>query len=207
MAELLDPQGAFADRLARLPVAPPEHELVVQEAFYGLATVMARAGQREALGPAFPDGPHRSDAYLGIGPGTWLAVGEGASPYWAAALGERLSGLASVVDQSSGYAVLRIGGAAARDLLSRGAFIDFHDFGSDRVAVTGIAHMGVILWRRGEVYEVAMFRSYAGSFWDWLLATAAGMGVAPHTVIAAKAGILSMSSQAEGLEGSQPSLG
>jgi heterotetrameric sarcosine oxidase gamma subunit len=98
-------------------------------------------------------------------------------------LAARLAGIASVSDQSSGYAVLRIGGSASRDLLSRGAFIDFHParFGPGSAAVAVIAHIGVILWQIDDAptYEVALFRSYAASFWHWIEATSAGMGVVP----------------------------
>jgi sarcosine oxidase subunit gamma len=91
--------------------------------------------------------------------------------------------LASVSDQSSGYAVLRVTGPTARHLLSRGAFIDFHPsvFGPGSAAVTTIAHIGVVLWQLDDAptYDVALFRSYAESFWHWIETTCAAVGIKP----------------------------
>jgi sarcosine oxidase subunit gamma len=78
---------------------------------------------------------------------------------------------------------LRFSGPAARDLLSRGAFIDFHPsaFGPGSTAVTAIAHIGIILWQLDDTpaFEVALFRSYAASFWRWVEMTCAAAGVEP----------------------------
>lgn len=189
---ILEPRGAFDHILA--PVAPAEsgHSLRVSERRVGLATLMALAGRRgalaAALGIALPTGSRRVAAgdlaLIGIGPDVWLTVQEQAGTGWASDLAEKVVDAASVSDQSSGYAVLRLEGAAARELLSRGAFIDFHPsgFGPGSAAVTVIAHMGVILWQIDDVptYEVALFRSYAASFWHWIEATSAGMGIVPH---------------------------
>jgi sarcosine oxidase subunit gamma len=77
-----------------------------------------------------------------------------------------------VSDQSSGYVVYRLAGPAARTLLQRGAAIDLHPaaFPPRAAAVTMIAHLGVILWLADEAptFEVAVFRSFAGSFQHWL---------------------------------------
>lgn len=122
-----------------------------------LATVMARKGADPAAILA------RAGARLiPTGPGTWLALGE------ADDLAARLSGLASVSDQSGGYIVYRIAGPQARALLQKGAFIDLSV--PVNAAVTMIAHMGVILWQVDEApeYDLALFRSYAESFAHWL---------------------------------------
>jgi methylglutamate dehydrogenase subunit D len=188
---ILKPRGAFDDILAHVAPAPPGHSLRISERRVGLATVMALAGRRDAiaaaLGIAPPTGSRRIAAddlaLIGTGPDVWLAVKEKTGSGWASGLAERLVDAASVSDQSSGYAVLRLEGAAARELLSRGAFIDFHPscFGPGSAAVTVIAHMGVILWQIDDAptYEVALFRSYAASFWHWIEATSAAMGVVP----------------------------
>ncbi len=159
-----------------------------QRSGFGLATVMARKGVDPAavgaaLGVALNAGPTCSAGdgltLLGTGPGTWLAVAETAPADWAATLRQRLSGLASVSDQSGGYVVFRLGGAGARTALQRGAAIDFHPavFVPGSVATTVIAHIGVIIRQIDDAptYDVALFRSFAVSFRHWLDATVKGL--------------------------------
>ncbi len=155
---------------------------------FGLATIMARKGVAtarigEALGLQPGEGPVTAgDAALrliGTGPGTWLALRETAGPGFAAELRERLGPLASVSDQSGGYAMLRLAGPGARTVLQRGASIDLHPsvFAPGSAATTVIAHMGVIFWQVDDAptYDVALFRSYCASFAHWLEATAAAL--------------------------------
>lgn len=187
----LESRGAFDDILAQVASAPGGYSLRISERHVGLATIMARAGRRDALaatfGIALPAEPRRIEAgglaLIGTGPDVWLAVKDKADPGWASSLALRVGDAASVSDQSSGYVVLRLEGMAARELLSRGAFIDFHPdhFGPGSAAVTDIAHMGVILWQLDDAptYEVALFRSYAASFQHWIAATSAAMGIVP----------------------------
>jgi len=150
----------------------------------GIATVMARksataAAIGEALGADLPAGPGAvfadNLAIIGTGPESWLVVKEDAEPDFAARLGETLAGLASVSDQSGGYAVTRLSGEGARTVLQRGAFIDFHPeaFRAGSVASTVIAHIGAIIWQVDDQpsYLVANFRSYASSFQHWLNAS------------------------------------
>ncbi len=154
----------------------------------GLAAVMARkAGTPAAIGAALgfapPAGPHWTSGggltLLGTGPGSWLALADDASPDWADQLRDRLGPLASVSDQSSGYLVFRLSGAAARTMLQRGAAIDFHpsSFAPGRVATTVIAHIGVIIRQVDDTpsYDIALFRSYAASFRHWVDATLAAL--------------------------------
>ena len=156
----------------------------------GLAAVMARAGADEAvlgarLGAVPPSGPRTAPAgdllLVGVGPGAWLAVLEGGAPA-VEALEAELAGSASVSDQSAGYVVFRLSGEGARRLLQAGAFIDLDAdaFPAGSAAVTAIAHMGVILWAAdpAPAFDLAVFRSLAGSFRDWLAETAAGLGLA-----------------------------
>ena len=163
--------------------------LVIEErAGGGLATVMARKGVDPsaigaALGVAIVDGPSCSHGegltLLGTGPGTWLAQVERAPADWAAGLRGRLDALASVSDQSGGYVVFRLSGPGARDVLQRGASLDLHpaSFVPGSVATTVIAHIGVIIRQIDEAptYDVALFRSFAGSFHDWFDTTAKGL--------------------------------
>jgi sarcosine oxidase subunit gamma len=135
-----------------------------------IATVIARGPI-----PSLFDGPKRttreSTDYLGIGPGKWLAFGPVAPD---------IAEGASVVDQSGGYGVLEISGRDAVATLEKGIGIDLHprSFAPDAVAVTTIAHMGVILWRgEGDAWRLAVFRSNAASFWHWLETSAAVFGM------------------------------
>jgi len=147
----------------------------------GMAAVMSRNGiGADAIGLAIgldlPDGPAASgngeELAIGTGPGTWLIVSEGAGCRFAENLQDSLRGLASVSDQSSGYAVFRLSGSGARTILQRGAAIDLHpsSFGPGSAAVTVIAHIGLLIWQVNEqpAFDVAVFRSFSRSFRDWL---------------------------------------
>ncbi len=102
----------------------------------------------------------------------------------APSLRDALGGTAAVVDQSSGYAVLRVTGPKVRETLAKGVPLDLHPgvFKPDDTAVTLVAHMGVVIWRRqdgpeGAVFELAVFRSLAESFWHWLAESSAEFGL------------------------------
>lgn len=185
------------------PVGMAATAIAVEErAGLGLATVQARPGRtgelrarvRALFGLDLPDAPRRAAAgdvaFLGTGPGAWLAVRDGAADGLARGLAADLAGLASVADQSDGYGVLRLAGDRVPDALRKGMTVDLHPavFRPGDVAVTTAAHVGVTLWRLPDgadgrpCYEVACFRSYAGSFWRWLSESAAefGLRVAPE---------------------------
>jgi len=88
-----------------------------------------------------------------------------------------LAGLASVSDQSDGRVVVRVGGPRARDTLAKGLPIDLHPraFKPGDAAVSVVAHIAVHLWQidPAPTYELAVPRSFAASFCDWLAAAAA----------------------------------
>jgi heterotetrameric sarcosine oxidase gamma subunit len=152
-----------------------------------LATVMARKGVDAAaigasLGLTPPTGPRAARdetmTLIGVGPGAWLAISEYGQSGWADMLGGKLAGMASVSDQTSGYVVLRVSGEGAGDLLQKGAFVDLDPtaFPIGAAATTVIAHIGVILWKVDDsTFDVALFRSFAGSFRDWIAASAPGI--------------------------------
>jgi methylglutamate dehydrogenase subunit D len=193
VAETIVPQGVFESQLVDLPRIGVGSILRVDERLdFGMATVMSRGDDRalavriyDAFGIALPSGPRRvsngTQAFVGIGPGVWLAEFKQAGPSMAAELASSLVGLASVADQTGAYAVLRVAGDSAREVLSRGAFIDFDPsaFGPGSAAVTTISHIGVLIWQVDDVptFEVALFRSYATSFWHWMTTTCAALGV------------------------------
>jgi heterotetrameric sarcosine oxidase gamma subunit len=159
----------------------------------GVATVMARKGQsvalreavRTAYGMTLPDASRHvigpSAGFIGTGPEQWLAVSERLpNGELAADLSRRLMGLASVSDQSDGRAVIRIAGPKARDVLAKGLPIDLHRsvFTPGSAATSVISLMGVTLWQVDDTptYDIAVFRSLAGSFWKWLTDSAAEFG-------------------------------
>ncbi len=155
---------------------------------FALATVMARKGvDPAAIGTALDmviaDGPVASTGgglvMLGTGPGSWLAFRDVATGPWPADVRGKLDGLASVSDQSGGYALFHLSGPGARTVLQRGAAIDFDAsvFRPGSVATTVIAHIGVIIWQVDDspAYMIALFRSFAGSFRHWCDVTMKGL--------------------------------
>jgi heterotetrameric sarcosine oxidase gamma subunit len=159
----------------------------------GLASVHARRGAQAELAArvktayavALPDRPcpvaSGEVAFVGLGPGAWMAVTEAGPSGWADRLAADLDGLASVNDQSDAYAALRLEGPAVLDVLAKGVFLDLHDsvFPVGSAAGVSVAHIGAVLWRREpQVFEILTLRSYAASFWQWVEESAAEYGMA-----------------------------
>ncbi|MGL4960275.1 MAG: sarcosine oxidase subunit gamma [Inquilinus sp.] len=158
-----------------------------------LARVIARKGRADDLAAAvrsrygldLPSTPKRVEqgglAVIWSGPGQWLAVAEDGRDL-ARELADAIGAFAAVSDQSDGLAVLRVSGPQARDALIKGVGLDLHPraFGPGDAAVTVIAHVGAQLWQLDNrpSYEVAVYRSFAGSLWRWLEASAAEFGCA-----------------------------
>lgn len=156
---------------------------------FGLAKVAARKGQGEALvaaverkyGIRLPDGPVRAMAadvsFAGIGRGMWLAASAKGGNAFVRELSSGLAGLASVTDQSDGYALFRIVGSGAGRGLEKffPVDVDPRAFPPGSVASTLAAHMGCTLWRAPDdkmgdpVFETIVFRSFAEDFWKDLL--------------------------------------
>lgn len=195
-AETLNPRSALAGLSCH--VAPTTGVRISEVDGVGMATVRSRlAGASELsrraeahLGLALPQGSHyRSGgavAVVGIGPQSWLLLKAGAGGGFADELARAFTGCASVVDQSSGYALLRLYGPKVRETLSKLVSIDLHSraFKIGAAASTAAALIGVIVWRRedqerGEpTFDIAVYRSYAGSLWRALSESAAEFGVA-----------------------------
>lgn len=112
------------------------------------------------------------------GPGQWLAVA--GTRRELDGLADAVTGLAAVTDQSDARAILRLSGPDVRQVLSKGLAIDLHPraFQAGHAAVTSIAHIGVQIWQRDDAptYDLAVARSFAGSFWSWLSQAAAEFG-------------------------------
>lgn len=170
--------------------------VVTEREGLGLATVFERKGRgaelaqrvRERFGIEVPRVPRRlalnDTAFIAAGPGAWLATCEGAGNSFAPRLREQLGDLASICDQSDGYAVLRVSGPYVRHALCKLVPIDLHPraFNIGDVAGTVAAHISVILWRLengsngAAVFELAYYRSFADSFGSALSASAAEFG-------------------------------
>ena len=184
------PRSAFAGMLHDYGIAA-QGVVVTDRSGVGLASVLAGQTKAEVLesavqaafGLALPTGPRRSGherlAFVGVGPGRFLAVGD------TSQVAAQLRGLAAVFDQTDGYGVLRLSGPKVRETLAKGVGIDLHPaaFAVGDAATTSIAHIGVNLWRLEDdddghgVFEIAMFRSMAGSFWHFLSLSAAEFGL------------------------------
>ena len=161
----------------------------------GLATVLVRKGQHEALaqrvrekfGLELPRGPRRSAssevAFIATAPGAWLATHERIGNAFVQTLAEATAGLASISDQSDGYAVVRLWGPHVRAALCKLLPIDLHPnaFAVGAVAATVASYIGTTIWRLDDqagssVFEMAVYRSMADSFWSALSASAAEFG-------------------------------
>jgi sarcosine oxidase subunit gamma len=165
----------------------------------GIATILVRKGQlnalssrvRERFGIELPRGPYRvaagDVAFAGVAPGSWLVTSEMDSHRFAASLQEGLGAVAAVADQSSGYAVLRLTGPKLREALAKVLPVDLHarSFRTGDVLATLAAHVGATLWRLQDaadgspVFEIAVYRSFAASFWHTLASSAAEFGFVP----------------------------
>jgi sarcosine oxidase subunit gamma len=174
----------------------PPGLVVCERTHLALVSLIARKGQAEALAalvrsaygielptsPRLAGGPMpggREIGFIWAGPDQWLARAEGVPDLdseLALALGRR----AMVADQSDGRCVLRLSGPSTRQVLAKGIGLDLDArlFKPGDVALTLAEHIGVQLWQVDDKpsYEIAMFRSLAGSFWHWLSASAEEFG-------------------------------
>lgn len=115
-------------------------------------------------------------AFVWAGPRQWLVTSDVFKNDALTTELRRITGnLASVSDQSDGRALLRLSGSRVRDFLAKGLPIDLHprEFRKGHVAMSAIAHINVHIWQVDDepTYELALSRSYAHSFWEWLVAS------------------------------------
>lgn len=155
-----------------------------------VATVMVRRDMTAALverasesfGIVLLDQPRRSAAnglaFLGIGPGKWLAMADRPASGFLAELVARLEPLAAVVDQSGALAMMRLSGPALSATLEKGFLVDVRGFAIGDCAVTSVHHIGATICRVTEdSFEIAVARSLAGSLLHWLTASAGADGL------------------------------
>jgi sarcosine oxidase subunit gamma len=158
--------------------------LFVISAGAGKASEVA-AKMHSVTGLDLPMGPKRMSkngfALIGTAPGQWLAVAESKEARaLPAMLGVALKGVATVVDQSDGKAVLRISGPRAREVLAKGCSLDLHPsvFKPGSAGTMPVALIDCVIWQVDEIpsYDLAVPASFAESFWSWLTASAAEYG-------------------------------
>jgi sarcosine oxidase subunit gamma len=158
-----------------------------------LATLMMRKGQsarlRDSALRAFavelPVQPQRNStgaiSFIWAGPGRWLAASSNEAPVsFEGRLRAAFADIASVTNQSDGRSIIRVSGLRAREILAKGVPIDLDPrvFRTGQAALTIVGHINVQFWQVDDLptYDFAIFRSFAASFSEWLLAAAAEFG-------------------------------
>jgi sarcosine oxidase subunit gamma len=162
--------------------------------FLAAASVTLRAGQgaalsqalQGALGLASPARPgcaaSGGTTLVWTGPGQWLALRQGLDPVarfgFASDLAATLGAAASVTDLCGARAVLRMAGSGVRATLAKLVPIDLHDdvFPPGAAALTVASHIGVALWRVGQEWHIACYRSFGQALAEAVLEAAAEFG-------------------------------
>jgi len=185
--KLLEPgRHGLADGRAGVLVRPVEG-LAIATVTAGAKRIAAVADTLESRfgikPPARPACRERDGVSLvGTGPGRWLVLASGQeSAGFEAGLCCALDGLGAVTDQSDALLVLELAGPDVGRTLAKGVTLDLHAsvFPTGSAAVTVVNHIGVTLWQTDDAptYRLAVPRSYAGSFMDWLAGSAAEFGL------------------------------
>lgn len=191
----LQSRSAFAN--LPLSSAPGRGVVATDRDGLAIARIAARKGRlaaltsraRERWGVELPQGPRRVEAngvaFIGVGVETWLAVAEVGLNRFAVSLREIVDDSAVVSDQIGSYAVLRLTGPRVADALAKFVPLDLHVrvFDPGSAAATIASHVPVTLWRLPDgsdgspVFEIAVPRSYTGSFWHVVAESAAEFGL------------------------------
>jgi sarcosine oxidase subunit gamma len=108
------------------------------------------------------------DLYIWSGPGAWLVMSADAS--FETRL-RNMAPAAKITLQTDGRTLLRFDFPAARAVLAKLVPIDLHEsaFPGDATALTIAAHIPVQIWRDGDAFVLACFRSYARALADAIL--------------------------------------
>lgn len=124
----------------------------------------------------------RGHVVLWTGPGQWQVQAPEGETERLLGLFQSIPTLCSTVALEDSRVVLSVGGPRARDALAKMLMIDLHPraFRPGEAAVTVAGGMSVLVSRRDEedVFDCAVPRSFAVSFWEWLVDSAAEYGVA-----------------------------
>ncbi|HEY6484524.1 MAG TPA: sarcosine oxidase subunit gamma family protein [Steroidobacteraceae bacterium] len=190
-------RSPFAD----LPIeaAPGRGVTFADRSTLAIARIVARANRSAEIaarvqaiyGIELPREPRRVGghdvAFVAVATDAWLVTSERRPDELLNGLRGALAEWAAVTDQSSGYAVLRLSGLHVRAALARIVPIDVHPraFPIGAAASTATAHIAITLWRcadapDGAVFDIAVPRSFAGSFWHVLTSAAAEFGFEPR---------------------------
>jgi len=128
---------------------------------------------------------HETGAFsaLPIAPGQWMLVSkEDADTDFGETIAGKLKGIGYVSEQSDSRVCIRVSGANARDVMTRGCRLDLHPKTVTKgfCAQTPIAQVGVLLHLVDDapVYDLYIYSGFARSFWDWLTHTAGQFGYA-----------------------------
>ena len=166
---------------------------ITEEAAARTFAVLARRDAGAALiercrgfGIVLPATPQRATgrgvAVQWTGPGQWQVQATAAEAERLLGLFASLPALCSTVALDDSRIVLSVGGPRARDALAKMLTIDLHPraFRPGEAAVTVAGGISVFVSRRDEedVFDCAVPRSFALSFWEWLVDSAAEYGVA-----------------------------
>jgi heterotetrameric sarcosine oxidase gamma subunit len=135
----------------------------------------ARRGQAETVRNRLPSGAAE------VAPGVFFVTGPPRAPgAFAADLDREMTGIASVVDLSSGLVAVRVGGPESRRMLAKGCRIDLHPraFSFGEVARTVIAHVPTTLIQVDDAPHFDLFvpATLARSLVEHLLRAAAEFG-------------------------------
>jgi len=152
----------------------PASEAVVAAPF---RSIVSLAGPVAGLGATLPAPGravrHDGVLYLWAGMETWLAMADDPG------LEDKLRVAApdaAVTDQSDGKAILLVYGPRAKKILAKLLPIDLKTFEEDATALTLAGHIPVQIWREGETFALACFRSYAESLHHALVRAETGRG-------------------------------
>lgn len=159
----------------------------------GLASIIARPDRTEPLaavvgsvfGVVLPSRAKRVEgqslSLIWAGSNQWLALALVAPPRGMEALLEPLAEHASIVDQTHARLILRLAGPRVRDALAKGLPIDLHPraFAPGDTALTVLSTVNVQIWQLGTAptYDLSVARGFAGSIWNWLVASASEFGL------------------------------
>ena len=108
---------------------------------------------------------------LWTGPGQWFAVSASLEPEaLRAKLEERLSSSdGTISDLSHARTVLRVSGAAWKDLLAKGCPADIDAMAPGDCVASLLSHFTVVIHcLSADSADVYVFRSFGASLWEWL---------------------------------------
>jgi sarcosine oxidase subunit gamma len=133
---------------------------------------VGRSALSRALGIELPAAGASTEAggvaALSVGPSRWLLIGGEAAINSVPTPSEEE---AAITDLSGGRSVLTLTGRNAVCTLMKGTAVDLDPaiFAAGNVAATALARVAVVIWRRGNAYDVIVPRSYAVFLRDWLI--------------------------------------